>query len=112
VADPTKFDLSDWVSIIGASVLSGIGAAAAWFNSSKNRLHARLDFVEADMRKWDESHALHTTEIAIVKTIQENTSEQLEKINITTRDTNDNLKELSQQMTQILLSIQSRKDWH
>jgi hypothetical protein len=109
VADPSKFDLSDWISIIGASALSGIGAAMAWFNSSKNRLNARLDFVEADMRKWDESHAGHTTEIAIVKTCQENTAERLEIINQTTRDTNENMKELSQTITQVLLALQQKK---
>lgn len=109
MADPSKLDLSDWISVIGASVLSGVGAAAAWFNSSKNRLHARLDFVEADMRKWDEAHAIHTTEIAIVKTCQENTAERLELINQTTRDTNENVKELNQTVTQVLLALQQKK---
>lgn len=109
MADPSRLDYSDWLSIVGASVVSGIGAAMAWFNSSKNRLNARLDFVEADMRKWDESHAQHTTEIAIVKTCQENTAERLEAINQTTRDTNENVKELNQTVTQVLLALQQKK---
>jgi len=109
VADPSKLDLSDWVSIIGSSCIAGVGAAMAWFNGSKNKLHARLDFLEADMRKWDESHAKHSTEIAVVQTCQENTAMQLEAIGLTTRDTNENLKELSQTVTQVLLAIQAKK---
>ena len=109
MADPAKLDISDWVSVIGSAVVAGIGASMAWFISSKNRLHARLDFVEADMRKWDEAHAGHTTDIAIMKTCQENTAERLETINQTTRDTNENLKELSQTVTQVLLALQQKK---
>ena len=62
------------------------------------------------MKNWHNKHAVHDTDIAVVKTCQENTSEQLAKINETTRDTNENLKELSQQMTQMLLAMQNGKD--
>jgi hypothetical protein len=102
-------DLSDWISIIGSSIIAGVGGAMAWFNSSKNRLHARIDFLEADMRKWDESHADHTTQIAVLSTCQENTSRQLESINVTTRDTNDSVKELNKTITQALLAMQAKK---
>jgi ABC-type Zn2+ transport system substrate-binding protein/surface adhesin len=109
VADPTKLDFSDWFTVVVAGIISGLGGAMAWFNSSNNKLHARLDIMEADMRQWDEKHAAHATEIAVVQTCQENTAQQLEAISATTRDTNENLKELSQTVTQVLLAIQAKK---
>jgi ABC-type nickel/cobalt efflux system permease component RcnA len=109
VADPSKLDFSDWFAVVSAALVSGVGAAMAWFSAGKNRMNARLDFLEADMRQWDQKHADHTTEIAVVQTCQENTARQLEEIGITTRDTNENLKELSQTVTQVLLAIQGKK---
>jgi len=109
VADPSKLDLSDWISIIGSSIIAGVGGAMAWFNGSKNKLHARLDFLEADMRKWDESHADHSTQIAVLTNCQDNTEKSLVQIKETTRDTNESIKDLSKTVTQVLLSIQERK---
>ena len=109
MADPSKMDLSDWISIIGSSIIAGIGGAMAWFNGSKNKLHARLDFLEADMRKWDESHADHTTQLAVLTNCQDNTEKSLVQIKETTRDTNTALKELSKTMTDVLLSIQEKR---
>ena len=107
--DTSKLDFADWFTVVATALVSGVGGAMAWFNSSNNKRDARMDFLEADMRKWDESHAKHSTEIAVMETCQENTARQLESIGQTTRDTNENLKELSQTVTQVLLAIQAKK---
>lgn len=109
MADPTKLDFADWFSVVGTAIVSGIGGAMAWFSSSKRRMHGRINSLEAAMILWNEKHAVHTTEIAVVQTCQENTAKQLELINETTRDTNASIKELSQTITQVLLAVQARR---
>ena len=110
MADPTRLDFSDWFAVVATGIVSGIGGAMAWFNSSKHRLHTRMTEMEQTMGTWNEKHAHHSTDIAVVQTCQENTAKQLELIGITTRDTNENLKELSQTVTQVLLAIQAKKE--
>jgi ABC-type nickel/cobalt efflux system permease component RcnA len=108
VADP-KLDFADWFAVVATALVSGIGGAMAWFNSSKKRMDARMDFLEADMRKWDESHAKHSTDIAVMETCQENTEKHLADIGLTTRDTNEKIEVLSRTVTQVLLAIQAKK---
>jgi hypothetical protein len=109
VADPTKLDFADWFSVVVAAIVSGVGAAMAWFSGSKRRIHGKIADVEAAMTLWNDRHAKHSTDIAVIETCQENTAKQLESISLTTRDTNENLKELSQTVTQVLLAIQAKK---
>jgi hypothetical protein len=109
VADPSKLDFSDWFSVVATSLVAGMGAALGFFRTSNNKRDTRIRQVEDAMRQWDERHATHTTDIAVIETCQENTAKQLEAIGVTTRDTNENLKELSQTVTQVLLAIQAKK---
>jgi hypothetical protein len=109
VADPSKLDFSDWFSVVVASLLTGMGGAMAWFSGSKRRMHTKIAVVEEAMSLWHERHAKHSTDIAVIQTCQENTAQQLEAISVTTRDTNENLKELGQTVTQVLLAIQAKK---
>lgn len=109
MADPSKLDFSDWFAVAVAALISGVGGAMAWFSASTTRMTTRLDTMEADMEQWDQKHATHDTDIAVVKTCQENTARQLEEIRVTTRDTNENLKALSQTVTQALLAFQAKK---
>jgi hypothetical protein len=95
--------------VVATALVSGVGGAMAWFNSSNNKRDARMDFLEADMRNWDAAHAKHSTDIAVIETCQEATAKHLESIWQTTRDTNENLKELSQTVTQVLLALQGKK---
>ena len=108
MADPTKLDFADWFALVATAILSGIGGAMGWFSASKRRMHDRITGVETAMREWHEKHADHTTEIAVMKSCQENTAERLETINQTTRDTNESLKELSQTVTQVLIALQKK----
>lgn len=102
MADPTKLDFADWFSVVAAGILSGVGGAMAWFNSSKKELYRRVADMECTMNG-------HVTHLAVLETCQENTQKRLEEIVETTRDTNMNLKELSQTVTQVLLAIQAQK---
>jgi hypothetical protein len=109
VADPSKLDFSDWFALISASILAGISGAMGWFSRTKRIMDERISKVEVSMRSWDGKHAEHSRDLAVVQTCQENTEKQLEAIVITTRDTNENLKELSNTVTQVLLAIQAKK---
>ena len=102
MADPTKLDFADWFAVVSAGILSGVGGAMAWFNSSKKDIHRRLESVEDSMSG-------HHTNLAVLQSCQENTEKRLDEIGETTRDTNQSLKELSQTVTQVLLAIQAQK---
>ena len=43
MADPTKLDVGDWLAVVSASILMGLGSAMAWFSKSKDKIYARLD---------------------------------------------------------------------
>ena len=60
------------------------------------------------MKSWQDMHADHNTDLAVLKTCQENTEQRLNEINETTRDTNQSLKEVSQTVTQVLLALQNK----
>lgn len=109
MADLSKIDFADWFAVVVGGMVSGVGAAMAWFSSSKRRMHDRLSAMDCVMAGWNDRHAKHTTDIAVIQTCQESTAKQLDAIGITTRDTNENLKELSQTITQVLLAIQAKK---
>jgi hypothetical protein len=102
VANPTTFDFADWFSVVATAILSGVGGAMAWFNSTKKEINRRLESVEDSMSG-------HDTNLAVLQTCQENTEKRLDEIGETTRDTNQSLKDLSQTMTQALLALQGKK---
>jgi septal ring factor EnvC (AmiA/AmiB activator) len=106
VADPSKFDLSDWFSVIVTSIASGIVAgitsAMGWFRRTKLDMYDRITLVEGEMRDWNESHAKHETQLAVMQTCQQNTEERLDAIDRTTRDTNQNLQELSKTIVTLI----------
>lgn len=106
VANVSPLDAGEWVGIIGL-IGGGIGALAALFRSNNGKIHGRIDGVEVEMKEWDKLHADHATQLAVVKVCQENTRDRLEKIDETTRDSNQNLKDLSETVTKVLLAIQA-----
>ena len=101
-----KLDLADWFSVIATAILSGISAAMGWFSYTKRKLVERIEGTEAAMKTLSKDYAEHGTQLAVLKTCQENTEKRLDEIGETTRDTNQNLKELNQTLTQVLLKIQ------
>lgn len=103
----TPLDVGDWIGIVGV-IGGGVGTLLAWFRSSQKKIHDRIDHVEGDMKDWDKLHADHATQLAVVKTCQENTRANLETIQETTRDTNANLKDLAETVTQVLLAIKAK----
>ena len=107
--DTSKLDFADWFTVVATALVSGIGGAMAWFNSSNNKRDARMDFLEADMRNWDAAHADHKTQLAVIQNCQKNTENNLEAISLTTRDTNEKIEVLNQTVMKALLAIQAKK---
>lgn len=109
MADPRGgLDLSDYVSLAVTAIIAGMGGAVGFFRNSNKKRDDRLDAMEKEMKEWDKLHAEHNTELAVVKTCQQNTAERLEKIDETTHDTNAKLDKLSDALTQVLLAIKSQ----
>lgn len=82
--EPPGFDWGEWVTIITASVfgsiLAGIGAAMAWFRGEKKQLRSDMTALSQRMGEYDDKHAAHATEIAVIQTCQQSTEKQLEVI--------------------------------
>lgn len=108
MANPVGLDTGDWIGLIVTCLIAGAGGAMAFFRRGTQKLNDRIDLVEEDMKEWDKLHAEHNTQLAVVKTCQENTQERLEQIDETTRDTNQSIKDLSNTLTQVLLAIQNK----
>ena len=94
MADPSKLDFSDWFAVAVAAIISGMAGAMGWFSSTTRKFDERIMGVEAEMHKWDAKHAVHSTDLAVVKTCQENTAERLAEITEATHDTNHKLDRL------------------
>ena len=113
MADPSKLDFADWFTVIATAITggiaAGIGSAMAWFNKSKQELHTKMTTMEGEMRKWDEAHADHNTQLAVIQNCQKNTENNLEAISLTTRDTNEKIEVLNQTVMKALLAIQAKK---
>lgn len=80
MSDPSKLEFGDWVQVAVGSILSGTGAAMAWFSGEKKIINARMAKMEGDMKCWSESHAEHNTQLAVLETCQQNTSERLDEL--------------------------------
>ncbi len=82
--EPPPVEWGEWVTVIFASVLAsilaGLGSAMAWFRSEKRALRKDMAGIGMRMDTYDKSHADHSTEIAVMKTCQENTADRLETI--------------------------------
>lgn len=107
VADLKSLDVGEWVGILGL-VSAAIGTAAAWFRSSQNKVHVRIDFVEAEMKEWSKVNAAQDVQLERVKTCQENTRITLDDLKDTTKDTNEKVSKLSETVTQVLLALQGK----
>lgn len=94
MADPSKLDFSDWFAVAVAAIVSGMVGAMGWFSSTSRKLDERIMGVEAEMREWDAKQAAHSTDLAVVKTCQENTAERLAEITEATHATNHKLDRL------------------
>ncbi len=79
--------LGDWISVIGAALVAGVGGAMAWFNGVKHHLEARMGRTEETVND-------HETKLAVVRTCQENTAERLQAIESATHETNNKLDRL------------------
>ena len=103
-----KLDLDDWFAVVVAALVSGVGGAMAWFNSSKRKMHERIDLLESNMREWDDRHADHNTQLAVLTTCQSNTVKQLEQISESTLEINRDVKALAERITQIVIAVQAK----
>lgn len=96
VASP--LDPGEWIGVAGLVVVVG-GGVVGGIRAITKKIHDRIDSVEGDMKEWDKLHAAHTTELAVVKTCQENTRVTLDEIKETAAKVNDKLDK-------VLLAIQ------
>lgn len=82
--DPQAIDWGEWVTVIFASilasVLAGIGSAMAWFRAEKRALRGEMHGLTERMHEYDERHAAHESELAVIQTCQENTADRLKEI--------------------------------
>ena len=90
------------IAVIVTSILSGIGAAMAWFTGSKKLLHLRIDGVKADLDRVAQQKASHDVRLERVETCQENTSAALSELKSGQSKINEKLDEHYRDMMQAL----------
>lgn len=91
MSDPTKLDFADWFAVVATAILSGIGGAMAWFNSTKKTILARVDTMERSVDA-------HVTQLAVIHTNQDHITNRLEEIREMTQDTSRKLDTLMERI--------------
>ena len=102
MAEPT-ITLGEWLAAAVATILSALGGTLGGMKYGKSHLLGQIGVLKEDMNN-------HATELAVLKTCQANTEDRLSEIKDTTRDTNNEIKQLGQNITQILLSLSKNHD--
>ena len=64
---------SDWLSIVAASMITGIGSAMAWFSGTKSTLEARM--VACEKTQSD-----HQTELAVITSNHNHLSSRMDEV--------------------------------
>ena len=105
MAEPAGISLGEWLALGGSVVLSALGGALGGMKYGKAQLQLQIGRLGDTMND-------HATELAVLKTCQANTEERLSEIRETTRDTNQEIKQLNQNLTQILLAMNNAKPGH
>lgn len=117
MSDIGKFDAGDVLTVAGLVVTSigaGIGAAMAWFKNSNNlrdktTCELRTD-METRMERYEEIRAVHATEIAVLKTSQENIDSKLDELKEHIQNTAiAGAHSVNTQMAQMLTLVQEIK---
>jgi len=93
--------IGEWLTVGAASLIAGIGGAMSWFNGTKKDLIQRMNELESKQEDITMLHNDHQTQLAVVKSCQENTRMTLDELKETARDVN-------QKLDQVLLGLQRR----
>ena len=123
MSEPIHDTVAEYVlKVLGYAVtgaLSGLGVAMGWFRRQRihledtmiegqRRTHERIDQVRVEMQAYAGGQASHATDIAVLQAHQENNVSRLEEIQATTRQTNQKVDNLAEQMTDILMEVKRR----
>ena len=97
MVEPT-ITIGEWLAAAVATILSALAGTFGGMRYGKSQLIAEIGGLKVDMNT-------HATELAVLKTCQANTEARLDEIKETIGDTNTEVKQLNQNLTQILISL-------
>ena len=97
MVEPT-ITIGEWLAAAVATILSALGGTLGGMRYGKTQLLLQIGALRDDMNN-------HTTQLAVLKTCQANTEARLGEIKETTEATNAEVKQLNQNLTQILISM-------
>ena len=106
MADPQKLDVGDWAAVV-ALVSAGVGSVMAWFRRGNQSRDARISLLEGTVYGGP-GQAGHETQLAVIRTCQENTNRNLEELKDTTKDTNEKVSELSERLMDVLVELKRK----
>lgn len=91
MAEPTHgLEFIEWVKLVGTTILTAVGSVWGWWRSVKRAFYARIAKLEGAMNaavdELRETTQRHETEIAVLKTHQQNSQQQLHAIASDTKD--------------------------
>lgn len=76
----------------------------AWFNHQTKETEERLKQIEANAETWNERHAEHVTQLAVIHTNQDHMTERLDEIRTAATTTNEKLDVLAENIVKVLMS--------
>ena len=97
MVEPT-ITIGEWLAAAVSTILAALAGTFGGMKYGKSQLIAQIGGLRTDMNN-------HATELAVLKTCQANTEERLAEIKETTEATNAEVKQLNQNLTQILISV-------
>ena len=80
----------------------------AWFRRGNQQRDARIQTLEATLYGTPGQEG-HDTQLAVLRTCQENTNRNLEELKDTTKDTNKKLEHVGQTLTDVLIELRSKR---
>lgn len=101
----TKEMAGEFIALVGAAILAGIGGAMAWFRSQRKEIEADMDDLRCEMRSQVDEHRTNDRDIAVLQTEIRNNVERLDEINDATKETNRKLDKLSDALTNVLMAV-------
>jgi uncharacterized protein HemX len=77
VSDITKFDASDWITILVPATLAGMGAAMGFFKNSNQKRDEKTGELEKRMKTYEDKGALHNDRLIALEICQQNIQEKM-----------------------------------
>lgn len=106
MAEPqSSLEWVEWAKLLAGSATTAVGAAWSFMRSARQELVESIKDSQARMTHMENTMATQATDVAVLKANAENHVERLDEIRQFAKDINGTVKELSGQLTDLLIAL-------